>query len=92
MRSNIILLSCALLALLIANLPMGEAVSCNLDPDNADCTDCNLAANAGNVDCMVWDTTTVSWEPTTERWHPRGQRGSRRGGRRGSQPVFNFFF
>ncbi|EDW63505.2 uncharacterized protein Dvir_GJ15355 [Drosophila virilis] len=62
MTNQTIILSCALLAILVAYLPLGEAVTCAADPTDANCVDCTLTANANNADCLstVADTTTVA--------------------------------
>ncbi|KAL7739941.1 hypothetical protein ACLKA6_013129 [Drosophila palustris] len=53
MKSMSVFLSCALLAILIAQLPTGDAVTCAVEPDNEDCVDCTDPINAEDAECLA---------------------------------------
>ncbi|KAH8377350.1 hypothetical protein KR093_004988 [Drosophila rubida] len=51
MQSKTILLSCALLAMLIAQLPGGQTVTCEVDPEDKNCIDCDDPKNDNHPEC-----------------------------------------
>lgn len=57
MRTQTIFLICALLA--VCFVKQGNAVACSTTV-TTNCTDCTLAANASNTDCVTTTTTTVT--------------------------------
>ncbi|EDW63506.1 uncharacterized protein [Drosophila virilis] len=89
MSSSLIILGCAFLAILMAHLPVGEAVTCAEEPNNIDCVDCTAEINIDDAECIAeyedyeeyndGDVDTITRRP--------GRRpGWRRGGRRGGRP------
>ncbi|EDW03005.1 GH11005 [Drosophila grimshawi] len=65
MRTQTVILSFALLALLVAYLPSGEAVTCADDPTDVDCVDCTLAANVDDPECVAEEEEDTTTEDTT---------------------------
>ncbi|TDG47249.1 hypothetical protein AWZ03_006380 [Drosophila navojoa] len=56
MISNAIIISCAVLAIIfVAYLPLGDAVTCTVEPDNVDCVDCLDPINIENAECIAED-------------------------------------
>uniref|UniRef100_A0A6P4EQX9 Uncharacterized protein LOC108044528 n=1 Tax=Drosophila rhopaloa TaxID=1041015 RepID=A0A6P4EQX9_DRORH len=62
MSKSILIVGTLLVTIFIGHLPVGQAVTCADDPDDAACIDCTAEANVDNAECT---TTTVAPEVTT---------------------------
>ncbi|KRG03099.1 uncharacterized protein LOC26528035 [Drosophila mojavensis] len=85
MVSNSIIISCAVLAIIfVAYLPLGDAVTCTVEPDNVDCVDCLEPINIDNSECIAEDYEDD--DALATRRPPRWDRPGRRPGRRRRGP------
>ncbi|XP_030240105.1 uncharacterized protein LOC115562539 [Drosophila navojoa] len=89
MISNAIIISCAVLAIIfVAYLPLGDAVTCTVEPDNVDCVDCLDPINIENAECIAEDYEYYEDDDDAlaTRRPPRWDQPGRRPGRRRRGP------
>ncbi|KAH8404803.1 hypothetical protein KR222_003852, partial [Zaprionus bogoriensis] len=97
MRVRTFILSCAVFALLASSWPSGEAVTCTVEPNNANCVDCSNPNNAQNAECLAETSTEITTtetpisstrvESSTQTTSARPTRGG--GGRPWRQPGWH---